>query len=69
LKVLKAQKAAQRVSVGGLPKSDHLGRLICFEASPTLLEIQASFVGRRLGVAPHVAATIAALAFHNGRQA
>jgi hypothetical protein len=57
------EKAAQRVSAGDLPKSDHLGRLICFEANPALLEIQASFVGRRLGIAPHVAAIVALHAF------
>jgi hypothetical protein len=66
LKGLKAEKAAQRVSAGGLPKSDHLGRLICFEANPTLLEIQASFVGRRLGIAPHAAAIVARHAFTIG---
>jgi hypothetical protein len=65
----KAEKAAQRVCAGDLPKSDHLGRMTGFEANPTLLEIQASFVGSRLGIAPHVAAIVAQHAFQNGRPA
>jgi hypothetical protein len=40
-----------------------------FEANPTLLEIQATFVGSRLGIAPHVAAIVAQHAFQNGRPA
>jgi hypothetical protein len=59
----KAQKAADRPHGGDLPKSDQLGRLICFEATPILSNFQAIFVARRYGVAPHLAAAIATLAF------
>jgi len=61
----KAKKAADRPHDGGdLPKSDHLGRLICFDANPILSNFQADFVARRFRLAsPHLAATVARIAF------
>jgi hypothetical protein len=63
----KAEKAARRASAGDLPKSDHLGRLICFDATPILSNFQAAHLARRFGLSATAARIVAQHAFSNGR--
>jgi hypothetical protein len=53
----------------GARKCDLVGTTIVSEVTPSLVDLQASFVSRRLRVPPALATTIAMLAFDHRRRA
>ena len=61
----KAEKAAQRVSAGDLPKSEQLPGRLDFDAIPILSNFQAAHLARRFGLSATAARIVAVHAFHN----
>ena len=59
----RAEKVAQRANAGDLRKIEQFRNRLNFEVIPNLDNFQAAHLARRFGLSPHVAATVASLAW------